>query len=64
MVRLHFLEFDCDLYGKTLSTDLLERLRPDERFDSLKESVAQMEIDKAAARAALARSEDATSARG
>ncbi len=43
------------LYGNTLSTDLLERLRPDARFDSLDALVAQMEIDKARAREALAR---------
>ena len=54
MVETHLLDFDGDLYGKTLSTDLLERLRPDERFDSLEELVAQMEIDKARAREVLA----------
>jgi riboflavin kinase/FMN adenylyltransferase len=55
MVETHILDFDGDLYGKTLSTDLLERLRPDERFDSLEALVAQMEIDKARAREVLAR---------
>ncbi|MBA2595331.1 MAG: bifunctional riboflavin kinase/FAD synthetase [Chloroflexota bacterium] len=54
MVETHLLDFDGDLYGKTLATGLLERLRPDERFDSLEELVAQMAIDKAAAREVLA----------
>ncbi len=53
MVETHLLDFDGDLYGQTLSTDLLERLRPDERFDSLEALVAQMEIDKARAREVL-----------
>lgn len=55
MVETHILDFDGDIYGKSLSTDLLERLRPDERFDSLEALVAQMEIDKARARESLAR---------
>ena len=54
MVETHLLDFDGDLYGETLSTDLVERLRPDERFDSLEELVAQMAVDKARARAVLA----------
>jgi len=53
MVETHLLDFDGDLYGKTLSTDLLERLRPDERFDSLDALVAQMAVDKARAREVL-----------
>lgn len=55
MVEPHLLDFDDDLYGRTLSTDLLERLRLNERFDSLDALVAQMEVDKARAREALAR---------
>jgi riboflavin kinase/FMN adenylyltransferase len=55
MVETHLLEFDGDLYGQPLTTDLLERLRPDVRFDSLPDLVAQMERDKARAREVLAR---------
>lgn len=54
MVETHLLDFDGDLYGKTLSTALLERLRPDERFDSLDALVAQMALDKAREQEALA----------
>jgi riboflavin kinase/FMN adenylyltransferase len=59
MVETHLLDFDGDLYGQTLSTDFLERLRPDERFDSLDSLIAQMAIDKERARASLA-NEDRT----
>jgi tRNA pseudouridine(55) synthase/riboflavin kinase/FMN adenylyltransferase len=55
MVETHLLDFDGDLYGQTLATDLLERLRPDARFDSLADLIAQMQIDKAQARDVLAR---------
>ena len=55
MVETHLLDFDGDLYGKTLATDLLERIRPDARFDSLDDLVAQMQLDKAQAREILAR---------
>jgi len=55
MVETHLLDFDGDLYGKTLATDLLERIRPDARFESLDDLIAQMQIDKAEARDILAR---------
>ena len=54
MVETHLLDFDGDLYGQTLATDFLERLRPDARFPSLDALVAQMAIDKAQAREVLA----------
>lgn len=44
-----------DLYGQTLATDLLERLRPDARFDSIEDLIDQMQIDKVQARDVLAR---------
>jgi riboflavin kinase/FMN adenylyltransferase len=55
MVETHLLDFDGDLYGQTLATDLLERIRPDARFDSLDDLIAQMQIDKAEARELLSR---------
>ena len=54
MVETHLLDFDGDLYGQTLATDLLERIRPDARFASLDDLIAQMRIDKAHARDVLA----------
>ncbi|HEX5991235.1 MAG TPA: riboflavin kinase, partial [Thermomicrobiales bacterium] len=55
MVETHLLDFEGDLYGQTLATDLLERIRPDARFDSLDALITQMQIDKAQARDILAR---------
>jgi riboflavin kinase/FMN adenylyltransferase len=54
MVETHLLDFDGDLYGQTLVTEFLERIRPDARFDSIEDLIAQMQIDKAQARDALA----------
>ena len=54
MVETHLLDFDGDLYGQTLATDFLERIRPDARFDSIEHLIAQMQIDKAQARDVLA----------
>jgi riboflavin kinase/FMN adenylyltransferase len=54
MVETHLLDFDGDLYGQALTTDLLERIRPDARFPSLDDLIAQMRIDKEQARAILA----------
>ena len=55
MVETHLLDFDGDLYGQTLATDFLERIRRDERFPSLEALVARMEVDKARAREVLER---------
>jgi riboflavin kinase / FMN adenylyltransferase len=55
MVETHLLDFEGDLYGQTLATDFLERIRPDARFDSLDDLIAQMQLDKAQARDVLAR---------
>ncbi|MFN8590466.1 MAG: bifunctional riboflavin kinase/FAD synthetase [Thermomicrobiales bacterium] len=49
MVETHLLAFDGDLYGKVLATDFLTRLRPDARFPSLDDLIAQMAVDKAEA---------------
>src|SRR5215216_6284733 len=55
MVETHLLDFDGNLYGQTLATDLLERIRPDARFESLDDLIAQMQLDKAQALDILAR---------
>jgi riboflavin kinase / FMN adenylyltransferase len=57
MVETHLLDFDGDLYGQILTTDFLQRLRPDERFDSLDALIAQMEVDKTQAREVLTQEE-------
>jgi riboflavin kinase/FMN adenylyltransferase len=55
MVETHLLDFEGDLYGERIATDFLERIRPDVRFASLEDLIAQMKLDKAEARAILAR---------
>ena len=52
-LEVHLFDFDEDLYGQTLETDLVRFLRGDEHFASLEVMVEQMERDKAAARATL-----------
>lgn len=54
MVETHLLDFDGDLYGETIATDFVERIRPDVHFPSLEDLVAQMKVDKAQAREILA----------
>ena len=52
-LEVHLLDFDEDLYGQTLETDLIAFLRGDEHFASLDAMVKQIDRDKAAARALL-----------
>jgi riboflavin kinase/FMN adenylyltransferase len=54
LLEVHAFDFAGDLYGTHLEVALLERLRPEEHFDSLDALVEQMHEDAHAARAALA----------
>lgn len=49
-----FFDFAGDLYGQTIEVALIDYLRPEAKFDSLDALVAQMDVDAAKARAALA----------
>ena len=53
LIETNVLDFDGDLYGRRIAVDLISRLRPDERFDSLEAMVAQLGRDEAATRALL-----------
>lgn len=55
-LEVHLFDFDGDLYGKTLSVDLSERLRGEVRFPSVEALVAQIHADAGEARRILARS--------
>ena len=52
-LEVHLFDFDEDIYGQTLETDLVHFIRGDARFDSLEAMTAQMERDKAEARRRL-----------
>jgi riboflavin kinase / FMN adenylyltransferase len=54
LLEVHLFDFEGDLYGRYLSVDFLRWLRAEQKFDSLAELVAQMNVDAARARAALA----------
>lgn len=44
-VEAHLLNFDGDLYGKTVTLDFLARLRPEMKFSGVQELVAQIRKD-------------------
>lgn len=49
-LEVWLFDFDEDLYGQTLETELVAFLRPEEKFDSLEALVAQVQADARAAR--------------
>ena len=51
LVEAFLLDWDGDLYGRTLTIEFLRRLRGERRFDSVQELIAQMHRDVEAARA-------------
>lgn len=50
-VEVYLLDFDREIYGKTLSIACLHKIRDDQKFDSLELLVEQMNRDKAFAMA-------------
>ena len=52
-LEVHLLDFDEDLYGQTLETDLVHFLRGDEKFATLDAMIVQMARDRVAARTLL-----------
>jgi len=57
-IEAHLLEFQGDLYGKSLRVQFLERLRAEQRFASPTELSGQIKRDVEAARAVCARATD------
>lgn len=45
-IEAHLIGFDGDIYGKTIAIQLVKKLRDEEKFDSLRDLKAQLEIDK------------------
>jgi riboflavin kinase/FMN adenylyltransferase len=54
MVETHLLDFDREVYGSIITVELLDRLRPERRFDGPDALVAQIQLDLAATRAHFA----------
>lgn len=54
-IEVHFFNINQDLYGKPLSITLLERLRDEQKFDSLDSLKSQLRQDKMAAQAYISR---------
>ncbi|MBS0611963.1 MAG: bifunctional riboflavin kinase/FAD synthetase [Proteobacteria bacterium] len=54
LLEVHVFDFDGDLYGRPIEVEFVRKLRDEVRFDSLDALVAQMNVDAAQARAALA----------
>jgi riboflavin kinase/FMN adenylyltransferase len=44
-LEVYLIGFSGDLYGRTLLVEMVDLIRPDRRFDSLSELVAQMRVD-------------------
>ena len=57
-IEVHFFNFEQDLYGKSLSIALLERLRDEQKFDSLESLKTQLHKDKRTAQAYISKHKD------
>ena len=54
LMETHLFNFDGDLYGRHLSVELVDYIRPETRFSGLPALVAQIADDAQAARRILA----------
>lgn len=50
LIEAHLIDFEADLYGRTLRIAFIARLRGERRFPSVDELIAQMRVDVEAAR--------------
>ena len=55
LMETHLFDFDGDLYGKYLSVELIQYVRPEAKFPSLEALIAQIGSDAAKAREILAK---------
>jgi len=54
LLETHLFDFDGDLYGKYLSVEMIQYIRPEAKFPSLADLIAQIGADAARARVILA----------
>ncbi len=52
-VEAHLLDFDVDIYGRTLRLEFIDRIRPEKKFDGLEALKAQIAADVAEVRTLL-----------
>ncbi|MEM6721879.1 MAG: bifunctional riboflavin kinase/FAD synthetase [Bacteroidota bacterium] len=45
-IEVHFFDFDRDIYGEKIQIQLMQRLRDEQKFDSIEALQAQLEKDK------------------
>ncbi|MDO8208910.1 riboflavin kinase [Conexibacter sp. CPCC 206217] len=55
LAEAYLLDFEGDLYGRRIVIELIQLLRPEQRFDSVEQLTAQIARDVAAVRALCAR---------
>jgi riboflavin kinase/FMN adenylyltransferase len=48
-IEVHFFDFDKDIYGKTIEIELLDRIRDEEKFESIEALKLQLAKDKESA---------------
>ena len=53
LLEVHLFDFDDEIYGRYIHVDFIEHLRDEEKFSSVDELVAQMDIDVENARSVL-----------
>ncbi len=53
-LEVWLFDFDEDIYGERIETDLIDFLRPEEKFDSVEAMVDQIRFDEAKAKRILA----------
>lgn len=56
-IETHILHFSADIYGHTFTIELVERLRAEQKFRSLRELQEQLEKDKTACELILSRAD-------
>ena len=49
-IEIHLLDFEGDLYGKTIRAEVLKRLRDEQKFESVDELSRQIRADETKAR--------------
>ncbi len=57
------VDFDEDVYGRTVSLEFARRLRPEQKFDTVQELTAQMDVDVEKTREILSSDRSASTAR-